>query len=370
MKQEKKFIYACPWEKDRMTSWSGTHYAIYSRLKGDFQLMDFDYGIHSPYAFVNKLLHKCHFLSFSKMNQKIKGHFGEKIDRKFDIDIPCLQFEELESKTKRNTFCYQDLSILYLKYLKENEKNIFDVSGFQFVDDMTMKDWCASQLEYYKNSNTTIFTMGHWLREYLIKKIGLPEQRVIYCGGGYNVDSNKIKPNRNGKTFLYVGKDYVRKNLPLIMEAFKLVHERDKETRLLIAGPKNFQINQDGVINKGLISFSEVSNLFNQSDVFVMPSLFEAYGLVFPEALTYGLPCIGRDAYEMPYFIQNGKTGYLLKNQNADELADLMMKALTNQEMRQEVERKKEFYLTEYSWDTVVDRMVETINSRGYSKVE
>ena len=47
-------------------------------------------------------------------------------------------------------------------------------------------------------------------------------------------------------------------------------------------------------------------------DVFCMPSYFEAYGLVFVEALTFGLPCIGRNCYEMPYFIEDGKTGLLL----------------------------------------------------------
>ena len=38
-----------------------------------------------------------------------------------------------------------------------------------------------------------------------------------------------------------------------------------------------------------------------------MPSYFEAYGLVFIEALTYGLPCIGRNAFEMPNFIQDSE---------------------------------------------------------------
>lgn len=53
----------------------------------------------------------------------------------------------------------------------------------------------------------------------------------------------------------------------------------------------------------------ELSDLFNKCDIFVMPSYFEVYGFVFIEALTYGLPCTGRNAYEMPYFIQNAETG-------------------------------------------------------------
>ena len=43
----------------------------------------------------------------------------------------------------------------------------------------------------------------------------------------------------------------------------------------------------------------------NLCDYFVMPSKFEAYGLVFAEALIYGLPCIGKKCYARPEFINN-----------------------------------------------------------------
>lgn len=92
-----------------------------------------------------------------------------------------------------------------------------------------------------------------------------------------------------------------------------------------------------------------------------MPSKFEAYGLVFPEALTFGLPCIGRNAYEMPYFIEEGETGYLLKQENAEELADLMDKTLSSKQLATNVCERRDFYLKEYSWDTVARRIYEVI---------
>ena len=52
-----------------------------------------------------------------------------------------------------------------------------------------------------------------------------------------------------------------------------------------------------------------------------MPSYFEAYGLVFAEALTYGLPCIGRDKFAMSEFIEDGCTGRLISGEDAEELA-------------------------------------------------
>lgn len=99
-------------------------------------------------------------------------------------------------------------------------------------------------------------------------------------------------------------------------------------------------------------------------DVFCMPSKFEAYGLVFPEALSFGLPCIGRNAFEMPYFIEEGITGELLKTDSAEDLCGLMKRTLCNVEMSARVRNKREFYVTEYSWDTVAKRIKGVIEKK------
>ena len=96
-------------------------------------------------------------------------------------------------------------------------------------------------------------------------------------------------------------------------------------------------------------------------DVFCMPSYFEAYGLVFVEALTFGLPCIGRNCYEMPYFINDGKTGLLLENDDPHELASLMQQILDNDTFSQNVVSNRPNYIQEYSWSTVAERISSII---------
>ena len=94
-----------------------------------------------------------------------------------------------------------------------------------------------------------------------------------------------------------------------------------------------------------------------------MPSYFEAYGLVFIEALTFGLPCIGRDCYEMPYFIEEGKTGLLLKEDNPQELASLMKKTFQDDSFKKNVAARHD-HLEEYSWDAVARRMKEAMDEK------
>ena len=94
-----------------------------------------------------------------------------------------------------------------------------------------------------------------------------------------------------------------------------------------------------------------------------MPSRFEAYGLVFVEALIYGLPCIGRKEFAMKEFIQDGVNGYLVEDDNVDELAKKMEDLLKNEKIKEYVLSKRKDYIKEYSWDEVANRMITVIEN-------
>ena len=93
-----------------------------------------------------------------------------------------------------------------------------------------------------------------------------------------------------------------------------------------------------------------------------MPSRFEAYGLVFVEALIYGLPCIGRQHFEMPYFIQKGVNGELIEEDNVVELSQKMESVLFNKVMIENVRKNKELYIKQYTWEAVAKRIRLIIN--------
>ena len=62
--------------------------------------------------------------------------------------------------------------------------------------------------------------------------------------------------------------------------------------------------------------------------MFVMPSLYEPYGIVFAEAMAHRLPCIGADNCAMPEIIKHGETGYVVPVRDEMALANRLVARL------------------------------------------
>ena len=54
--------------------------------------------------------------------------------------------------------------------------------------------------------------------------------------------------------------------------------------------------------------------MYLKSDVFVLPTHTDNYGVVFLEAMSAGLPIIGTTSFTVPELIDDGKNGFLIKS--------------------------------------------------------
>lgn len=367
-KNANELVFACEWYYNRKKSWSGTHLSIFNALKKYFEVTDFNMGSGFLSTAIEILSRRAGFplqLTKSKrerMNVKAQKRFANK-------NTSIFQFGDMPDVVGCNSFIYQDLNWLYLEKLYRNNPSEFQYSGFnRYHIDRICSNAMRQEEFYHKQNCAAILTMGHWYENFLVNECHLPREKVYHIGGGCNLNASLVDGRKKkGNKILFVGKAFERKNGPLVIEAFRILKKQFPEVELYIAGPKKLVINEGGIHCLGELNTSQLSVYFNLCDIFCMPSIFEAYGLVFAEALTYGLPCIGRDAYEMPYFIEEGETGYLLKSQSAEELAKLMSLALENTTMKKNVQSKQKFYIDEYSWDRVACRVKEIIDTKVFS---
>lgn len=366
MNDKQQLLFVCGWGNDRKKSWSGTHYGIYFALQKYFELEDIDIGNYNGdfynvlYNFSNKFKKLFNF-SLDMDLPRLK-HYRKKLQHKYNKgSYVSLQFGECPRQDNIKSYFYQDFSVSAVKFFRDNRPELFPYCVLSNASYSSILKREKFQNEAFKRA-AGVFCMGEWYRKFLIDS-GIPKDKVHAVGAGINLDATKIDISKKiGNKILFVGRDFERKNGSLVLAAFKLAKQHRSDIELYIAGPAP-GANIDGVNWLGDVPSEKLSNYFNLCDIFCMPSKFEAYGIVFIEALTYGLPCIGRNAFEMPYFIEDGKIGYILNNENAEDLSHLMLDLLANKTIKQTVIANKQHYLEKYSWDAVAKRMYDVISN-------
>jgi glycosyltransferase involved in cell wall biosynthesis len=83
----------------------------------------------------------------------------------------------------------------------------------------------------------------------------------------------------------------------------------------------------------GAVPSQRLAELYSAADVFVLPSRFEGYGMVFAEALAYGLPLIGTTAGAIPDTVPAG-AGVLVPPDDCNALVEALRRLITQPDER------------------------------------
>lgn len=78
----------------------------------------------------------------------------------------------------------------------------------------------------------------------------------------------------------------------------------------------------------------EKEAFFENADIFIFPTLNEAFGLVLLEAMEHALPCIATDEGGISDIVDEGETGFIVSKRNANILADKIEYLLIHPEER------------------------------------
>ena len=71
----------------------------------------------------------------------------------------------------------------------------------------------------------------------------------------------------------------------------------------------------------GFASDSDLHKYYKRCDVFVAPSLYESFGLIYLEAMAWGKPVIGCNIGGIPEIIHDGENGFLIPPNDHEALA-------------------------------------------------
>ena len=212
-------------------------------------------------------------------------------------------------------------------------------------------------------SMTHIFTQSEWPRNYLIENLSLPSYKVSKVGFGLNInllEKNKSYDNNLLLIILRKGNEKL-KGLYLLLDAFKKVRQHIPNTELAVVGTQLQP--QKGVTFYYNKPRSVTIELFQRATLYVMPALNEPNGQTYLEALANRTPIVGLNRFAFPEFCGNGQYGYICENEDADELADLLIQALSNKETLKEKANAGYAYVKNlpYDWNTIVNTFMQTI---------
>ena len=177
--------------------------------------------------------------------------------------------------------------------------------------------------------------------------------KVLGYGNVKGVDMERFSParfavtkNPDVFTFVFVGRIVSDKGINELVEAFVKLHDKHKNTRLVLVG--NYEHNldpvsdktrqlietNDGIEARGAKYGDDLLQMYVDADCFVMPSYREGFPNTVLEAGAMGLPSIVTDINGSREIIENEKNGLIVPAKDADALYVAMERMLTDTAVR------------------------------------
>jgi starch synthase len=210
-----------------------------------------------------------------------------------------------------------------------------------------------------------IFTMSEHVKRSLSVHYGVDPALVTVVGAGPNVEPPAHPPQRQEGSFLFVGHPFVPKGGPEALAAFAAVRARHPRAELWMVGGQQPDRAPPGVKLLGRLPAREVARAYARAAAFVLPTLREAFGLAFLEAMTFGLPCIGTDIEAIPEIVVHGETGLLVPPRDPGALSRAMLALLDAPDRARAMGEAGRTRVAErFGWDRAVRRMLEVMRAR------
>jgi glycosyltransferase involved in cell wall biosynthesis len=184
-------------------------------------------------------------------------------------------------------------------------------------------------------------------------ELGLPLDRIRVIPLGIPLDSGFVRPLRppGPPTVVFLGRLEHRKGTVELLQAVPRVLREVPGARFVLIGADRLHCPggrtheeylrdefpgdiQKQVTLAGRLPQTDVDWWLQTADVFVAPSRYESFGLVFVEAMRWGTPVVGTTTGGIPEVIEDGRSGLLVPPESPADLAAALVRLLTNPGLR------------------------------------
>jgi len=226
-----------------------------------------------------------------------------------------------------------------------------------------------------------IITISNSSKDDIIKEYGIPEAKVevVYPGikqvssSKYEVLSMKQLKQKYGidsPFILFVGTLQPRKNVKRLIEAFSNLVSSMNDLKLVIVGrkgwqyrdileaPKKFNI-EDKVKFIETVTDEELPSFYKNAEVFVLPSLYEGFGLPILESMRYGCPVVTSNVSSLPE--AGGDAALYVDPNNVADIAEKLEKVLTDDKLRDKMIEKGNEQYKKFTWEKSAKKVLQVL---------
>lgn len=264
------------------------------------------------------------------------------------------------------------LSGLAISSFKKNPKIItmHDVSLLHLPEKGSRYiSYYAKSIERFKKLEIPLIVVSENAKKDTIRYAAYPEHLVHVVHNGINheqffPEQNGIKRPTNTYRFIYSGGLGARKNVSLLLRAFKRI-ESKFDVELVISGAhpertaypelvKELKLNR--VVFTGFIEDDKMADFYRAGHTMVFPSEYEGFGLAPLESMACGTPVLSAKGGALQ---ETSGNGALYFEYDEEDLAVKMIQVLENRSLREELTQKGLQQASRYSWEKTVDRTLE-----------
>lgn len=294
------------------------------------------------------------------------------------LDLPANMNTSMKNLTYSYSACLKLLDLIDNHGIQIVEAPLWDAEGFVFslikpiplITRLETPLFKVAEIQKWKITKDLKF--ANWMEGETIRRadkaiaiskdIGdlirghhrIPEQQIDLCPLGIEIpDENLLRrdENENGLDVLFVGRLEKRKGIETLFKAIPIVLEKVPDAKFYFVG-KDTNLAPNGLsykeyllknLNKqyhrninfvGYVNNEELKNYYRNCDLFVAPSLYESFGLIYLEAMVWGKPVIGCDVGGIPDIVSDGKDGILVQPDDEKSLANAIIALLLDCDRR------------------------------------
>lgn len=180
----------------------------------------------------------------------------------------------------------------------------------------------------------------------------------------------------DGPYLLFVSTVQPRKNVARLIEAFALAHRRGVDALLVLAGKRGWLADQierraaelgieDRVRFVGYVADADLPALLSGALAYVIPSLYEGFGMTVLEAQACGAPVLASTTSSLPEVV--GDAGLLVDPRDVGAIADGLLRLATKPDLRADLRARGLKHVKGWTWDRAARQTLDVLERAGRS---